>query len=507
MKKINLLLLLGLLCGIQLQAQRYLSPVFAGVEVTSDITYGVNATVLSLLLGDTEARPEELKLDVYQPAGDDETSRPLVIILHTGNFLPPPLIGGCTGTRFDAAAVNLASRLASMGYVVASADYRLGWNPTDPSQAIRAYGIINAAYRGVQDSRTAIRYFKKTVAEDGNPYGIDSTKIVLWGIGTGGYISLASATLDDISDTYIPKFFFQTQAGAVPMVNEGINGNVDGTTTGIVNAQAAALLPFPEGDTLNYPNHVEYSSEFQLGVNMGGALGDTSWIDNTDIPFISYHVPTDPFAPCEIGIVNVPPPVNLPVVEVMGSCEVQPDFTEAGVNAAIDAGGPYNDQISEIARSRNGGIESLYLFPSDDPTEGGQWSYSFALEPYGVPGSNCDTNSIRANAYLDTIIAYYAPRAFAALSLPVATRDLIPASEVGLKIAPNPATSQVLIRTAAEFPISDMRLFDLNGKMVEHRTNINTNEIRMQRNNLPAGIYVVKLRVKDKIVAQKLVFN
>ncbi|MEM7724251.1 MAG: hypothetical protein AAF376_18050 [Pseudomonadota bacterium] len=53
-----------------------------------------------------------------------------------------------------------------------------------------ALGLIQAAYRGVQDGRTAIRFFKKTVAEDGNPYGIDDSKITMWGNGTGGYLVL-----------------------------------------------------------------------------------------------------------------------------------------------------------------------------------------------------------------------------------------------------------------------------------------------------------------------------
>jgi hypothetical protein len=272
------------------------------------------------------------------------------------------------------------------------------------------------------------------------------------------------------------------------------------------------LLGVPDGDTLSYPNHVGYDSEFQLGVNMGGALGDTTWIDSEDIPFISFHVPTDPFAPCENGIVIVPPPANLPVVDVSGSCKAQPLFTEAGVNASIDAGGPYDDAISDVARSRNGGIESLFLFPSDDPTEGGQWSYSSSADPYGVgagPTSNvpCNTDMAAAGAYLDTIIAYYAPRAFAALSLPLAAKDLIPAEEVGLNIAPNPASSQVLIRTHAEYPISDLQLFDLNGRLMQQQTNIQHNQYRLERGNLPTGIYVVKLRIKDKIVAQKLVIR
>lgn len=500
MKKSTLFVFFIFLSCFQLAAQRFLEPVFEDVTVTADITYGVNATVL-LVSQFNEAVPQPLELDFYEPTGDDSESRPLVILLHTGNFLPPLVNGGCTGSKKDATVVDIATRLAKMGYVVAAANYRLGWNPLAEPQTARVFGIINAAYRGVQDSRTVIRYFNKTV-EEGNPYNIDPNRIVMWGVGTGGYVSLASATLDTITDTYITKF--TTPAG--PMVNEVINGDVNGETFGVV--PPGVTYPFPANDTLNYPNHVGYSSEFHLAVNLGGALGDLSWIDENDVPTISFHVPSDPYAPCETGIVLVPVQ-NLSVVEVSGSCAAQPVFVSTGTNAAIDAGGPYDDAVSVEARTKNGGIESLYLFETEEIDDSAPWQYTSSLMPYGMPGSPdpCNTDAVEAGLYLDTIMSYFAPRAYAVLNLTAGAYDLIPAKEVGLKIAPNPATAQVLIQTDAEFPISDMGLYDLQGRLLEQKTNVQHNQIRLERRSLPPGVYVVKLRIKDRIVAQKLVFN
>ncbi|GIV31176.1 MAG: hypothetical protein KatS3mg029_0527 [Saprospiraceae bacterium] len=147
-----------------------------------------------------------LVMDVYEPVGDTETDRPLVIYFHTGSFLPFPQNGITGGKKDDSTAVEICKRLARMGYVAASADYRLGWNPLDPQELNRRWFLINAAYRGVQDARTCIRYFKKTAAEAGNPWGIDPNKIVLWGQGTGGYITLNSMCLDDYQKTLISKF-------------------------------------------------------------------------------------------------------------------------------------------------------------------------------------------------------------------------------------------------------------------------------------------------------------
>ncbi len=58
---------------------RYAEDVFTNFTVTSDITYGQNnswnnaATVL--------------KMDFYEPTGDTETARPLIIWVHGGSFI------------------------------------------------------------------------------------------------------------------------------------------------------------------------------------------------------------------------------------------------------------------------------------------------------------------------------------------------------------------------------------------------------------------------------------
>jgi carboxylesterase type B len=116
-------------------------------------------------------------MDIYTPSGDTESSRPLIVYMHTGNFLPPLLNGSALGTKTDNQAVEICSRFARMGYVVASIDYRLGWNPTAATQAERTYQLINAAYRGVQDARTAVRYFRMNAAEMGNEYGVILEKV------------------------------------------------------------------------------------------------------------------------------------------------------------------------------------------------------------------------------------------------------------------------------------------------------------------------------------------
>ena len=68
---------------------------------------------------------EDLMLDVYEPNGDtlangdSVTDRPLVLLAHGGSFIG--------GSKTGSDVVPLAESFAKMGYVVASINYRLGF--------------------------------------------------------------------------------------------------------------------------------------------------------------------------------------------------------------------------------------------------------------------------------------------------------------------------------------------------------------------------------------------
>lgn len=399
-----------------INAQRYLAEVFDEVTVTTDVTYGMNATVIAYqMLG--EAIPEALKCDIYEPTGDTETNRPLILYFHTGNFIPHPQNGGPTGTRSDSSVVEMCSRLARMGYVVASCDYRLGWNPIASTQDERVYTLINAAYRGVQDCRTAIRYFRMTEDTQSNPYGIDPSRICVWGQGTGGYIAFAAATINNYTDIVIPKFTHpvEVQPGVfldLPMVIESVNGDIYGTSVGI--------NPM-DGDTLCYINHPGYSSDFNVMVNMGGACGDSSWVDANDPPMISFHAPSDPFAPYEIGTVIVPG-FNLPVVEVSGSYNVQMIANQLGLNDVFELADNAGDVYTTQANTYNDGYFGLYPLnrPSGEEADSAPWEWWASDNPNNATGllTNPNMSAAKGKLFLDTIQWYAAPRIMCALNLP-----------------------------------------------------------------------------------------
>ncbi|MDX1686030.1 MAG: hypothetical protein R3275_12400, partial [Saprospiraceae bacterium] len=61
-----------------LKSQRYLSEIFSEVNVTANVPYGANISVItgSITL-------DTLLCDIYTPVGDTLGERPLAVVLHT----------------------------------------------------------------------------------------------------------------------------------------------------------------------------------------------------------------------------------------------------------------------------------------------------------------------------------------------------------------------------------------------------------------------------------------
>jgi len=538
MKKIynfSFLLLMFLCVNASAQDERYIDEVFedSDIVVEPGLTYAVNTTLLFASVAG-EAVPIPLMMDVYYPSADvdTETDRPLVIYMHTGNFVPQPDFCSISGRRDDNTSVGIINRLVKRGYVVASIDYRLGWNPGATMQEVRTATLIQAAYRGVQDARSAVRFFRKSVVDDANPYGIDPDKVVTWGVGTGGYISFAVNALDDYQDVILDKFILSND---LPMVRENTHGNPEGTTFGIQDMFTTGVPPV--GDTLNIPTNVNFndgtpiSSEIQMSVNAGGALGDLSWLDASDAPMVSFHVPVDPNAPYNTDVLIVPT-TGQQVVEVSGSFDVQAQANALGINDIFD-NYDGDDAFTMSADQLNDGNNGLYPFfrapvptGSGDPIlEGAPWDWWIQSEwdtvicNFGA-GTGIPLNSIglagdplmtpeRGMIYQDSMMGYFAPRACLALGLgcqSVGTKDIISASSVALSIAPNPATTEIRFTTNDENPMESIEIYNYAGQLMTSRR-VEGNNFTLNRDGLSNGMYIAKIQFEKGIVSKKVVFN
>jgi hypothetical protein len=524
MKQFNKLLMglvaLFLVSGLHAQ-ERYLDEIFTDVNVQSNVAYGANITVITGAPG-----LDTLLMDVYTPAGDDETDRPVVIYFHTGSFLPAIINGQVTGTKEDSTAAEICRRLARQGYVAISASYRAGWNPVASGAAgqdIRTGTLLNAAYRGIQDARTAIRFLRMTEAEMGDPFGIDPDKITLWGQGTGGYISYGAAFLESYDEIVLNKFI-------------GANAQV------YVDSSLSAGPYGLETRPLNIAHHVGYSSDFNLAVNVGGALGDTSWIEGTpeEPSVIGFHVFLDPFAPYLDGPVIVPTTGDF-VVNVSGTRRVTEIVNRNGNNTVFQTA---NEDLNEPINLRNKAyaqadvvtiqgdsiklsVDNMYPFVTDTLASGPWEWWSLAdLQAY-VAGVNFvtgedydaieidatnkllnpDMSKAKAMAHIDTMMAYFNPRAYLALNLATNTKEILTAQTVEMTVGPNPVSTSTFIQTAADKPMKNLALYHLNGKLMRGIMRVNSSTYELQRGDLPPGIYILQAEFDEGIVTKKLVFN
>jgi hypothetical protein len=208
------------------------------------------------------------------------------------------------------------------------------------------------------------------------------------------------------------------------------------------------------------------------------------------------------------------PTTNEQVVEVQGSYLVAQKANQLGLND-IFVTANFQDEITMIANSRNDGLNGLYPLTGLIPTDSGPWDWwdpaTNVNHETGIM-LNPNMSPERARTYIDTIMAYYAPRACAALFLPcspVGTQEaLLDAKEVGLIVAPNPAIEEVRLQTNAAYPVKDLLLYDISGRLVQTQFNLSENNIVIPREDLPSGMYFARLRFEDKgSLVQKIIFK
>jgi hypothetical protein len=486
-----------LLTGLKAQ-HRFLDEVFTEVELTVDVEYGSNAMLpINDLLLPVKA---PLLADVYQPVGDTAAKRPLAILVHAGHFLPKePSISLPYGAKDDSCLVYLAHRLARRGYVVAVMNNRTGWNPINPDMTWRRFSFANALYRGIQDVNTCVRFFKKSAAD----YQIAPDQIMLWGDGSGGMMALGAAHLESTEEWQVAQFF--TPFG--PMVQESINGDVFATSEGVVPPGYPGI---PAGTVLCYPNHEGYDSRVELVVSMGGNLIDTAWVHAGEpalIAFLGQPDLTQPYSIC--GPSDHPPFFpQFYLYESCGSLAALSDAFGKGNNDVFE-GRQFPGDFSVIANSRNSGVDGLFPLAALHDTASNAplpypwrwWSDDWA--PGSIPVEV-------AKPYLDTMLAYVAPRACLALGLDCpgvtnhrGTSTAYPAAAISF--APNPASGRVEVRLPAEPAQAGLlRLLDIGGRLLRQTPTMGP-QIWLELNGLPGGVYLVSWMSREQLLVGKLV--
>ena len=144
-----------------------------GVSVRSGIPY-----VTAQFPG--QDKMQKLCFDFYEPAGEADTLRPLVITLFGGGFV--------AGARDWADMEAWCNRFAENGYAAASIDYRLM-----PAKNFSSKGLIRTGFMSAQDVSAAVRFFKANSAE----YHIDTNRIFLLGESAGAVAVIHMLYMDE----------------------------------------------------------------------------------------------------------------------------------------------------------------------------------------------------------------------------------------------------------------------------------------------------------------------
>lgn len=114
-----------------------------------------------------------LLLDLYaQEDASPKAPRPLVVWVHGGGWDRGDSRTSAAYANFPAVLASLAAR----GYVVASVNYRLSGEARFPAALL--------------DVKAAIRHLRAHAAD----YGIDPTRVILWGGSAGGHLAALAAT-------------------------------------------------------------------------------------------------------------------------------------------------------------------------------------------------------------------------------------------------------------------------------------------------------------------------
>jgi len=425
MRKIYLLLFFVATVFQQANAQKYLSPIF-NYDSILNIKFGSNVTALS-------STPEDQLYDIYLPIGDSATKRPVVFFTHGGSFL--------SGSKETGDIVALCRAFAKRGYVTVSQNYRLGYESFDATNAKRA------VWRAMQDGRAAVRHVRANAAQ----YLIDTNMIIYGGASAGGFTALHVAFLDEPQELVLG---IDTSAYTGPG-SQGL-GSFKGTT-----------------------NNLSNSDEVNAVINLCGAMGDTSWIQQKDknIPVLNMHGTADntvPYGTAVIKLFN-----TIPLLTVSGSSSIRKSLqTKKIVNRFYTFCGLDHVPFYGTSAAQKRWMDTTILFIS-------QFLYYDVLKLSAANPANNIREIDSADCPLTGIYA-----------TPIAAT----------KISPNPTQHSVLVQLKnSNTYLKQIAIIDLTGRVVGLHNIENENQTTVDLQNFNNGIYLLKIITNEGIIIERII--
>ncbi len=213
---------------------RYKDQVFTDVKIRKNVSYK-SASM-------PDAKKKAYLMDIYLPADDNKTDRPVIIWLHGGGFK--------LGKKTSRGIPIWCRQFAKKGYVCIAMNYRkLKGLPTQDFNK-----MAGGCFSAIEDINGAIAWCKLNFSE----IGIDTTKFILAGNSAGSMAGLQAVYGD-----------YRALAA--------MGRRKDSTT---------AVKPY---------NMTRISAL----INFWGGIFDSTWIANAKVPIVSVHGDKDGVAPYE----------------------------------------------------------------------------------------------------------------------------------------------------------------------------------------------------------------
>ena len=350
---------------------------------------------------------------------------------------------------------------------------------------------------------------------------LDTDKIASYGIGTGGFVNVNAAVIDDLEETNIPKF--QNPVTGDYFINRQMFGGVTGEDPGIFIV-GQDTFPF------NIPNHVGLPSDFHFCFAADGGMGDSTWIEgDKKIPIVLAGVvshPTTPFGvdmdgntECDVLVRNGL--TGDPIIPIAPTKCAAEKANQHGQNDVLNAE-TFDDPISNAVRAQPFAEEHLWAIHLEG-AQTGPWSYwdstfwKTVPHPF-IPGAslhdvelqtNPDMSLDKANRYIDTLVALFAPRACVALDLgsclSTSVDDISP-DDIGMTIVPNPANDYTVVSVGENAKIDKLVITDLEGRLVKEY-DVDAASFKVNINNWQSGIYLFSAITERGVASLRFVMN
>jgi len=480
---------------ISAQSYRYTHTLFPGSVKTAGIIYG-NAPFLNYpYINEANTTVQNLVMDLYRPQNDTFSNRPAIIFAHPGGFI--------TGSRTVDDMVAFCDTFARKGYVTATIDYRQGLEVLDNPDL----HYQRAAYRGIQDGRTAVRFLRANADQ----YGIDPDKVYFAGSSAGAFMAINSVTLDS---TELPAY-------VGPVFYTAFGQNYSGPDLG--NPDIGANLGFsgtPDG-----------------AMGLWGGVDDTLKIGaNNAAPMFLVHGTDDETVPFNSG----PPFGYASLADVFGSNPISIRLSTIGIPAADTyfvegEGHEFHGASNGMWENGTGGNEywdtivkrsttffwqihkpeaafsttanALQISFNDLSSGATGWKWEF-----GDGGSSTEQNPVHTYSSEGTFLVNLYVRNNIQ-SWDTVSREITVLDNTGLeeplscniKIYPIPSNGMVTIESGLPFGVEKIRVYNASGKEIPVSITKTGDQYVLDVTGWIPGYYIAKFIAEGEIVCRKIV--